>query len=1007
MRKFDCARARLSLLTVAALAGAALSAVVAPAAASAAAAPQLARYPYLTDLTDTSVAVNWATNPDPSGVDVSGPGYVTYGPAGGSCADQTVTVAKSTYNYWAFGVNSGPHYHGFTAQLTGLSPSHDYCYRIYSGNPGSGTDLLGDPEPFPTTFTTRPAPGSSSTFSFDVFGDWGETAVNNNQPLTTYNPYQDALDSQLAASTTGPNPALFAIANGDIAYNNGDTTNYGDLNHPADATALDGTPLGGPEWSDVFDARYFGKVGGSLPLYSVTGNHGRNSTFFQTWPTPTNVSASNGTYNPALAYPATGGVPSGTFPSDWYAFTVGKVRFYILDADWSDSVASQYPDLGQGCRPTTGKNCPMYEIDRAEHWQQDSAEYKWLANDLQKDVANRGASALRMAFFHFPLRVDQNNSLTQQDVYLQNSAANPSGAASSLEALLAAGNVNLVFNAHAHMYERNIAPPGGVPSYVSGGGGGVLTNVSKVCSPTDAYARGWLPTSAKGSACGAPNGGGAATPTSPDQVYHFLKVTVSGSTVSVAPTDSDGNVFDATTYNFAPDTTAPSQPGAPTVTPVTNGGVRITLGTPATDNVGVVAYDVYMDGAYQFSLPNGVTSWTVNNVPSGQHVWTARARDQRGNQSLVPPSQPAAAVAGNHAVQVSWPAVTGNANLAGYNVYRDGAQVGQVAAGTSYTDTSVQDLTSYSYTVTAFDTNGNVSPQSPTATITTPDWTAPSTPAQPTATVVGKSVQLTWAASTDNSGVTGYDVYRNGQVIQKVTTGTSFTDAGVRDATTYRYAIDAFDAAGNTSPQSPVATLKTPDWTAPTAPTVSAVAGRAGQIIVRWSGARDNVGVTSYDVYRDGSSRPVVAGVRGSQWTNNVTPGSRHSYRVVARDAARNSSPLSNAAAATAPRIRPTIYINASSQTVHVKQWFHLFGSVVPQVQHVVKVEQYIPSTHRWVVVRTQTTAKRMLNSRWRIGYSVSDRIWHVGTYKFRVYWPGGGEYSAAYSRVMRIYVIR
>ena len=62
--------------------------------------------------------------------------------------------------------------------------------------------------------------------------------------------------------------------------------------------------------------------------------------------------------------------------------------------------------------------------------------------------------------------------------------------------------MRLVFNGHAHIYERNVATPGGVTNYVAGNGGASAEPVSK-CGTTDAYAVGWSYSSAKGSACGS------------------------------------------------------------------------------------------------------------------------------------------------------------------------------------------------------------------------------------------------------------------------------------------------------------------------------------------------------------------------------------------------------------------------------------------------------------------------------------------------------------------------
>lgn len=793
-----------------------LSSVLVPTWSAAAAVPILARYPYLTDLTSSSVAVTWAT----SATDTT-PGVVAYGTAG-NCAESVATAAGPATTYSAFG--EAAMYYQHSVQLKNLSPSTAYCYAIYTGSTTPVTALLGSPPRFPTTFVTTPAPGSTNPFSFDVLGDFGETSSTNNAPLGTYNGSQDAVDSQLAASAKDPtSPALFAVSTGDIAYNSGTTTNYGDLNHPADG-------VGVAETSNIFDARYWGKVGSSLPLFATAGNHGRNSTFLSTWPTSTNVSNSGGRYDSSLIYPPVDGLPGGANPSDWYAFTVGGVRFYILDGDWTDLSQTSYPSLGSGCVPNT---CPSYQAERDEHWQQSSTEYTWLANDLQRDEAGRGSSALRMVFFHYPLRVDQNNYTTQQDVYLQNSAANPTGAASSLEALLSAHHVNLVFNGHAHLYERNVAPPGGVPSYVTGGGGAVLTNVaaSSACSSTDAYARGWDPTHAVGSSCGSPSGGGTPKPSAAAQVYHFLKISVSGSDVTVAPTDSTGTVFDPVTYDFSADSTSPSTPGAPAAVRGTGssaGSVTVTLGAAASDNVAVVAYDIYRDGSYRATVPAAVTKWTDVGVPAGAHTWTVKARDQRDNAS--------------------------NASA-------------------------------------------------PSTSVTLPDTTAPTPPGAPLAQVTAgtpRTVGLTWAAATDDVGVASYRVLRNGLMVLSGVTGTSALDASAVDVTSYTYTVTAVDAAGNVSKPSPGTLVTTLDWTPPSPPTLSAATGPPNQIDLSWNGAGDNVSVTGYDVYRDRSTTPAVQGVTSSTWADTgLASGSTHSYVVVARDAAGNSSPPSNTVSAT------------------------------------------------------------------------------------------------------------
>ena len=92
------------------------------------------------------------------------------------------------------------------------------------------------------------------------------------------------------------------------------------------------------------------------------------------------------------------------------------------------------------------------------------------------------------------------------------------------------------------------------------------------------------------------------------------------------------------------------------------------------------------------------------------------------------------------------------------------------------------------------------------------DTQAPSVPGSLTATIFnGTRVDLSWQASTDNIGVTGYTIYRNGANLATVLGSTlSYSDPTVSPSTTYSYAVDAFDAAGNHSAQSTPASVTTP-----------------------------------------------------------------------------------------------------------------------------------------------------------------------------------------------------
>jgi chitodextrinase len=152
-------------------------------------------------------------------------------------------------------------------------------------------------------------------------------------------------------------------------------------------------------------------------------------------------------------------------------------------------------------------------------------------------------------------------------------------------------------------------------------------------------------------------------------------------------------------------------------------------------------------------------------------------------------------------IGLSWQASTDNIGVTGYGVYRDGTQIASLdGATTSYIDSGLIPGTTHDYTVTASDAAGNVSPASNQASATTQaDTTPPSAPGTPVATTVTASqVGLSWTASTDNVGVVGYRVIRNGSVIATVS-GTTYSDAGVSASTSYTYQVVALDAAGNST----------------------------------------------------------------------------------------------------------------------------------------------------------------------------------------------------------------
>ncbi|HEV2344769.1 MAG TPA: discoidin domain-containing protein [Actinocrinis sp.] len=156
------------------------------------------------------------------------------------------------------------------------------------------------------------------------------------------------------------------------------------------------------------------------------------------------------------------------------------------------------------------------------------------------------------------------------------------------------------------------------------------------------------------------------------------------------------------------------------------------------------------------------------------------------------------------------------------------------------------------------------------------------------------AVTLTWGASTDDVGVTNYDVYANNTLLTSVP-GTALTYTDNPPTTqTITYFVRARDAAGNQSANSNSVTRTGQSATPPTAPTNLAYTSPAsGQIKLTWSAATDAVGVTGYNIYRNSAK---IASVSGSTltYTDSVADTLTVSYYVTATNAAGLESSPSN-----------------------------------------------------------------------------------------------------------------
>ena len=183
------------------------------------------------------------------------------------------------------------------------------------------------------------------------------------------------------------------------------------------------------------------------------------------------------------------------------------------------------------------------------------------------------------------------------------------------------------------------------------------------------------------------------------------------------------------------------------------------------------------------------------------------------------------------------------------------------------------------------------------------------------------SVTLSWSAASDNVGVTGYRVYRNGTDVSGPINALNFTDAGLAPSTSSTYEVRAFDAAGNSSPPASVTGSSLADTEAPSVPGAPSVSGQTQtRITVTWPASTDNVGVAGYRVYRDGADvSGLVAGLTFAD--TGLTAGTTYTYRVSASDA------VGNASAASSPVDGTTLSAVAEPTPLYADDWTLADGS--------------------------------------------------------------------------------
>uniref|UniRef100_UPI0035651F11 endonuclease n=1 Tax=Lutibacter sp. TaxID=1925666 RepID=UPI0035651F11 len=175
---------------------------------------------------------------------------------------------------------------------------------------------------------------------------------------------------------------------------------------------------------------------------------------------------------------------------------------------------------------------------------------------------------------------------------------------------------------------------------------------------------------------------------------------------------------------------------------------------------------------------------------------------------------------------------------------------------------------------------------------TTPDTQAPTAPTNLIASnITNTTVDLNWTISTDNIGVTSYQIFKDGVFLASSAIN-SYNVTGLTQNTTYDFTVFAKDAFGNTSTVSNMETITTTniiDVDAPSIPLNLIVSNETSSTIdLSWSASTDNVGVTGYDIYVDGVYK--ASSVSTTYTITGLSVTTTYSFTVLAKDGATNES---------------------------------------------------------------------------------------------------------------------
>jgi chitodextrinase len=417
------------------------------------------------------------------------------------------------------------------------------------------------------------------------------------------------------------------------------------------------------------------------------------------------------------------------------------------------------------------------------------------------------------------------------------------------------------------------------------------------------------------------------------------------------------------------DTQPPSVPTLASATAVSPTEVNLAW-TASTDNVGVAGYQIIRNGSVVGSVPATALAWPDTTVnASATYIYTIKAYDGAGNYSAASnsvqvttpaaPTLPGACpgpatnaftgcyysnqtLSGNPAfvrtdsqINFYWGNSSPNPSLPpldfsvrwqgnftfsqgnytfsvvtsdGMRLYIDGNRIlneWSAQPPDMYTVSQTISQGSHLIVVEYFEQLGGATAQvfwRSNSPVTNPAPVISSFTSTPASTAPGRPVTLAWNVSGATS-----DTINN--AVGNVTNQSSITVAPLQTTT---YTLTAANSSASSTAVVTVPVSSAGDTQPPTVPTLlSATAASATEVDLTWTTSTDNVGVTGYQIFRNGSALSSVPGTMLTYADTTASAATAYTYTVNAYDAAGNHSAASNALQVTtlaAPSISVTWY---------------------------------------------------------------------------------------------------